>query len=56
MKLNKTTKKGAVALLIVLVIFILIAFIVPFPHNGIFWTGFVFGVIAILTQIPIWSQ
>ena len=55
MKLNKITKKGAIALLIVLVIFILVAFMVPFPHNGIFWTGFVFGVIAILTQIPIWS-
>ena len=33
MNLNKTTKKGAVALLITLVIFVLIAFLVPFPRN-----------------------
>ena len=50
MNLNKTTKKGAVALLITLVIFILIAFLIPFPRNDVFWTGFIFGVIAILAQ------
>ena len=55
MKLNKTTKKGAVALLITLVIFVLIAFLVPFPRNGVFWTGFIFGMIAILAQALIWS-
>ena len=54
MKLTKNTKKGAVALLIVLVIFVLIAFLVPFPRSGVFWTGFIFGLIAILAQIPIW--
>ena len=55
MKLNNTTKKGAVALLIALVIFVLIAFLVPFPRNGVFWTGFIFGMIAILAQALIWS-
>ena len=55
MKLNNTTKKGAVALLITLVIFVLIAFLVPFPRNGVFWTGFIFGMIAILAQALIWS-
>ena len=54
MNLNKTTKKGAIALLIALVIFCLIAFLVPFPRNGVFWTGFIFGVIAILAQALIW--
>ena len=54
MKLTKNTKKGAVALLIVLVIFVLIAFLVPFPRSGVFWTGFIFGLIAILAQAPIW--
>ena len=55
MNLNNTTKKGAVGLLITLVIFVLIAFLVPFPRNGVFWTGFIFGVIAILAQALIWS-
>ena len=54
MNLNNTTKKGAVGLLITLVIFVLIAFLVPFPRNGVFWTGFIFGVIAILGQALIW--
>lgn len=48
MKLNNNTKKGALALGIVLLIFILIAFVIPFPRNGLFWTGFVFGIIGIL--------
>lgn len=54
MKLTDNTRKGAVALVIALVIFVLIAFLVPFPRNGVFWTGFIFGVIAILAQAPIW--
>lgn len=55
MNLNNTKKRGAVALVIALVIFILIAFLVPFPRNGVFWTGFIFGMIAILAQALIWS-
>lgn len=54
MKLNNNTKKGVVALAIALVIFCVMAFVIPFPKNGLFWTGFIFGVIAILGQIPIW--
>ncbi len=55
MKLTNNTKKGAITLVIALVIFVLIAFLVPFPRNGVFWTGFIFGVIAILAQALIWS-
>ena len=54
MKLTNNTKKGAVALVIVFVIFCVIAFAVPFAKNGVFWTGFIFGLIAILAQAPIW--
>lgn len=54
MKLNKNTKIGAIALAIVLVAFCVIAFVIPFPKNGVFWVGFIFGVIAILAQAPIW--
>ena len=55
MKLTNNTKKGAITLVIALVIFCLIAFLVPFQRNGVFWTGFIFGVIAILAQALIWS-
>lgn len=54
MKLNNNTKKGVVALAIALVIFCVMAFVIPFPKNGLFWTGFIFGLIAILGQVPIW--
>lgn len=54
MKLNNNTKKAAVMVAIVLVIFCVMAFVIPFPKNGLFWTGLIFGVIAILGQIPIW--
>lgn len=54
MKLNKNTKIGAIALAIVIVAFCVIAFVVPFPKTGVFWVGFIFGVIAILAQAPIW--
>lgn len=54
MKLTNNTKKGAVALVIVFVIFCVIAFAVPFAKNGVFWTGLIFGLIAILAQAPIW--
>ena len=55
MKMTKNTMRGLIIGGIFLVIFNLIAFLVPFPRNGVFWTGFIFGVIAILAQALIWS-
>ena len=54
MKLTKNIKKGAVALAIVFVIFCVISFAVPFAKGSVFWVGFIFGLIAILAQAPIW--
>lgn len=53
MKLNKTTIRGILALVIILAVFQILAFVIPFPHGGPFWVGFAFGLIAILIQLPI---
>ena len=54
MKLTKNTLRGLIIGGIFLVVFNLIAFLVPFPRSAIFWVGYVFGMIAILAQAPIW--
>ena len=53
MKFTRNTKRVAIVLAIVLAIFCIIAFVIPFPRNGLFWTGYVFGLVAILSQIPV---
>ena len=54
MKLTKNTVRGLIIGGIFLVVFNLIAFLVPFPRGGTFWVGYIFGMIAILAQAPIW--
>ena len=54
MKLTKNTMRGLIIGGLFLVVFNLIAFLVPFPHTGNFWVGYIFGMIAILAQAPIW--
>ena len=52
--LSNKPMRGLIIGGIFLVVFNLIAFLVPFPRIGTFWVGYVFGVIAILAQAPIW--
>lgn len=54
MKLTKNTLRGLIIGGIFLVVFNLISFLVPFPRSAIFWVGYIFGMIAILAQAPIW--
>lgn len=54
MNMNKNTVRGLIIGGIFLVVFNLIAFQVPFPRSGTFWVGYIFGMIAILAQAPIW--
>lgn len=54
MNMNKNTMRGLIVGGIFLVVFNLIAFLVPFPRGGTFWVGYIFGLIAILAQAPIW--
>ena len=44
--MKKDTIRGIVALAVVLVLYILIAFLIPFVHTATFWVSFVFTLIA----------
>ena len=50
MKNNKTAIRTLVVLAIVLVVFSVVAFVLPFTKNGVFWLAYVMGVIAIAAQ------
>ena len=53
MKLEKNQLRGIVILAICLIVFNVIAFVVPFPKAGLFWLAWVFCNIAILAQAPV---
>ena len=44
--MNKDTIRGSVVLGVLLVLYILIAFLIPFVHTATFWVSFVFTLIA----------
>ncbi len=48
--MNKNIIRGIAILAIILVVFSVIAFAVPFQMNGVFWLAYIFGVIAIAVQ------
>jgi hypothetical protein len=49
--MKKSVLRSYATLAIVLVVFSVVAFVVPFRKNGLFWLSYVFGVIAIAAQI-----
>lgn len=49
-KLNKKTLRGLAIVLIVLVVFNVLAFAVPFEKTSVFWLSYAFSMIAILFQ------
>ena len=48
--MNKNKIRFFAALAIVLVVYNVLAFAIPFPKNGCFWAAWVFGLVAILAQ------
>ena len=44
--MNKDTIRGSVVLGVLLVLYILVAFLIPFVHTATFWVSFVFTLIA----------
>lgn len=52
-RLEKTTVKSLVIFLVLLVIFNVISFAVPFVHTSTFWGAYIFGMIAIVSQIAV---
>ena len=53
--MTKNASRGLIILAIVLAVFSLIAFAVPFAHTAVFWIGYGFGVFAILFQLYIFK-
>lgn len=54
--MTKNASKGILTLLILLVVFSVIAFVIPFPKNTVFWIAYVCGVFAILFQLYIFKS
>lgn len=44
--MKKNTIRGAIGLGVLLVLYMLVAFLMPFSHTAVFWTNFVFTLIA----------
>lgn len=49
-------RSGYLILAIVLVVFAVIAFVAPFEKTPVFWASFVFSLLAICFQIPLWNK
>ena len=54
--MSKNASKGIMILLILLVVFSVIAFVIPFPKNSVFWIAYICGVVSILFQLYIFKS
>ena len=54
--MTKNTTRGILTLVIVLAVFSVIAFVIPFPKNTVFWIAYACGVFAILFQLYIFRS
>lgn len=53
MTMNKKQLRGILAVAVVLIVYHILAFLIPFEHEAVFWVGYIFGLIAILVQIVV---
>lgn len=44
--MKKDTLRGIIALAVILILYILIAFLIPFEHTPVFWASFIFTLVA----------
>ncbi len=54
--MKKNITRGIFTLVILLAVFSVIAFVIPFPKNKVFWIAYACGVFAILFQIYIFKS
>jgi len=52
---KKNSARGISLIVLVLVVFSVMAFVIPFAHTATFWVGYGFGVLAILYQLYIFK-
>ena len=55
MKNNKNVIRAIIAVAVIFAVFNVLAFVLPFKHTGVFWTGYVFGLIALITALIIFA-
>ena len=53
--MNKNAIRGYVVLVMLLAVFCVVAFAIPFAHTRVFWLGFGFGIFAIMFQLYIFK-
>ena len=53
--MKKNSTRGMSLIVLVLVVFSVMAFVIPFVHTATFWVGYGFGVLAILYQLYIFK-
>ena len=54
--MTRNASKGSLMLLILLAVFSVIAFVIPFPKNTVFWIAYACGILAILFQLYIFRS
>lgn len=54
--MTKNASRGVITLVILLAVFSVIAFVIPFPKNTVFWVAYVCGIFAILFQLYIFKS
>ena len=54
--MTKNRIRFYIILAVVFIIFTVIAFVAPFPHNTVFWLSYAFGAIAIAVQVYSWPS
>lgn len=54
--MTKNATRGIITLVILLAVFSVIAFVIPFPKNTVFWIAYACGVFAILFQLYIFKS
>ncbi len=54
--MSKNTTRGIFTLVILLAVFSVIAFVIPFPKNTVFWIAYGCGVFAILFQLYLFGS
>ena len=54
--MTKNTARGIFTLMILLAVFSVIAFVIPFPKNTVFWIAYACGLFAILFQLYIFRS
>ena len=54
--MTKNASRGIITLVIFLAVFSVIAFLIPFPKNTVFWIAYACGIFAILFQLYIFKS